>query len=518
MYSQFHCDGFFLPILPKSIKSVTFAAGIRKEDRYFEMDDKSGLGRLVALLFLTMLFCAGMYFLPASILGYKIKRVDLLSDFKVEEKALSLDSLRLMLEEPDTIQVDSALIRDSLQRVAGIDSAMLALRDSLYQTLYAAREADSLGKRVEDYSLGHIGLRHFFAALKQGETLGRPVRVAFLGDSFIEGDILVADLRAALQQVFGGEGVGFVPVNSVAAKFRPTVKQEGEGWQTISMLDSAQNIFTPSGMLFLPDGERPEIRIDAQDTYTKQPLPDALKLLYARNGHARICRVMDTQADTSFFELPPSDRITEYRLNGSFQKMTLGFSEVEGLEMLGTVMESESGIIVDNYSLRGNSGMVLDRLDSVRCRQLNEVRPYDLVIMQYGLNVVNDTIMNYGWYGSRMRKVVHHVKACFPEADLLMVGVSDRSRMVNGQFETIPAVLSLLYTQRQVARQTGIVFWNLFGAMGGVNSMTRYVEKNWAGKDYTHLGFRGGKEIAKALFDALLLEKEFYDEVDKQLE
>ena len=312
--------------------------------------------------------------------------------------------------------------------------------------------------------------------------------------------------------------MGFVPVNSVAAKFRPTVKQEGEGWQTISMLDSAQNIFTPSGMLFLPEGERPEIRIDAQDTYTKQPLPDALKLLYARNGHARICRVMDTQADTSFFELPPSDRITEYRLNGSFQKMTLGFSEVEGLEMLGTVMESESGIIVDNYSLRGNSGMVLDRLDSVRCRQLNEVRPYDLVIMQYGLNVVNDTIMNYGWYGSRMRKVVHHVKACFPEADLLLVGVSDRSRMVNGQFETIPAVLSLLYTQRQVARQTGIVFWNLFGAMGGVNSMTRYVEKNWAGKDYTHLGFRGGKEIAKALFDALLLEKEFYDEVDKQLE
>ena len=64
------------------------------------MGDKSGLGRLVALLFLTMLFCAGMYFLPASVLGYKIKRVDLLSDFKVEEKALSLDSLRLMLILP----------------------------------------------------------------------------------------------------------------------------------------------------------------------------------------------------------------------------------------------------------------------------------------------------------------------------------------------------------------------------------------------------------------------------------
>lgn len=482
------------------------------------MSDKSGLGRLVALLFLTLLFCAGMYFLPSRILGYEIKRVDLLSDFKVESPRVSLDSLRLILEEPDTIRVDSAMIRDSLRRVAGIDSAMLALRDSLYQALYESREADSLGKRLEDYSIGHIGMRHFFDALKRRATLGRPVRVAFLGDSFIEGDILVADLRASLQQMFGGEGVGFVPVNSVAAKFRPTVKQEGEGWETISMLDTARHAFTPSGMLFRPAGDNPTIRLDATDTYTKRPVPSSLKLLYARNGHARIRRVTDAPADTSFFELPPADRVAEYRLDGPLQKMTLDFQEASGLEMLGTVMEGETGIIVDNYSLRGNSGMVLDRLDSLRCRQLNEVRPYDLVVLQYGLNVVNDTIMNYNWYGSRMRKVVQHVKACFPEADILMVGVSDRSRMVNGQFETIPAVLSLLYTQRQVARRTGIVFWNLFGAMGGVNSMTRYVEKNWASKDYTHLGFRGGKEIAKALFDALLLEKDFYDEIDKRLD
>lgn len=45
--------------------------------------------------------------------------------------------------------------------------------------------------------------------------------------------------------------------------------------------------------------------------------------------------------------------------------------------------------------------------------------------------------------------------------------------------------------------------------------MVRYVENNWASKDYTHLSFRGGREIATALFNALLLEKEFYDEADK---
>ena len=45
--------------------------------------------------------------------------------------------------------------------------------------------------------------------------------------------------------------------------------------------------------------------------------------------------------------------------------------------------------------------------------------------------------------------------------------------------------------------------------------MVRYVENNWASKDYTHLSFRGGKEIANALLDALMLEKAFYDEAEK---
>ena len=38
-----------------------------------------------------------------------------------------------------------------------------------------------------------------------------PVRVAFMGDSFVEGDILTADLRELLQDTFSGGGVGFVP-------------------------------------------------------------------------------------------------------------------------------------------------------------------------------------------------------------------------------------------------------------------------------------------------------------------
>ena len=105
---------------------------------------------------------------------------------------------------------------------------------------------------------------------------------------------------------------------------------------------------------------------------------------------------------------------------------------------------------------------------------------------------------------------------CLPETDLLLLSVSDRSwQNEEGTFETMPAVLAMVYAQRKTAQRAGIAFWNLFGAMGGENSMIRYVENNWASKDYTHLGFRGGKEIAQALLKALLTEKAFYDEAKK---
>ena len=150
------------------------------------MNKDNNLGRVLALLSLTLLMSFGLYSLPDTLFGYKIKKVDLLSDFKVKEEKLSLDSLKQQLEQADTLQVDSVALRDSIMRSAGIDSAALALRDSLYKAVYAVQGADSLGAHIEDYSLGHIGLQRFFAALKNRRELNRPVRVAFLGDSFIE--------------------------------------------------------------------------------------------------------------------------------------------------------------------------------------------------------------------------------------------------------------------------------------------------------------------------------------------
>ena len=139
------------------------------------------------LLLITLCICLGLYYLPDNMFGQKIKKVDLLSDLRVKTQSLSMDSLRKQLEQPDTLEIDSVALRDSIIRSTGIDSTALVLRDSLYNIMYSVQGADSLGTHIEDYSVGHIGLKRFFTALKNRETMNRPVRVAFLGDSFIEG-------------------------------------------------------------------------------------------------------------------------------------------------------------------------------------------------------------------------------------------------------------------------------------------------------------------------------------------
>ena len=210
------------------------------------MNKDNNFGRLLLLLLIALGICLGLYYLPDQLFGMKIKKVDLLSDLRVKPESLSMDSLRMQLEQPDTIRIDSAAMRDSILKTTGIDSVALALRDSLYNIMYADQGADSLGTRIEDYSVGHIGLKRFFAALRDNRKENRPVRVAFLGDSFIEGDIVVADFRSGMQERFGGRGVGFVPVTSVAAQFRPTIEQKAEGWTTWSMLTDHHHRYTLS--------------------------------------------------------------------------------------------------------------------------------------------------------------------------------------------------------------------------------------------------------------------------------
>ncbi|MDR2495612.1 MAG: hypothetical protein LBD21_00570 [Tannerellaceae bacterium] len=469
--------------------------------------------RLLALLAIVFAACTGLYFLPDQAFGIKIKRVDLLSALRSDAHVRDsrMEALRAELAEAEAPATDSPASMSLADSSAEVDSIALAiaLRDSITKDMAGIAAADHKGERIEDYSEGHNGLHRFFAALNSSRT--RPVRIAFVGDSFVEGDILTAGLRNSLQQSFGGRGVGFVPVTSEAARYRSTVSMTAAGWKTISILTDKANSFILSGLIFEPEEENPSIKFKLGTMYAAIRRAGSLQLIYDRNVATSVHLSCNAIADTSL-QLPPADGISACTLRGdSISSGTITFEQGDGFRALGIVLEDETGVSVDNLALRGHSGLMWTKLDEQTCSRWNAIRPYDLIILQYGLNVATEEVLDYSWYRGRMCESIARVRQCFPEADLLLLGVSDRANRYDGSFATMPAVLALLNAQRKIAVRMQIPFWNTFGAMGGENSMLAYVDKGWAGKDYTHLSFRGGQELASALVKSLLNEKKQYE-------
>ena len=515
--------------------------------------------RFATILFIAMTINLAFYWLPDSIFGIPVKKVDLLADIRMSTDEEDIRQSDLLERDesgyntdkgndftstnqkndlyPETLPTDSALLTPIPQNTNSRERTFANTTynspdrhengntDSLSDNSNASTKTIDDDKhntdylfsaKIEDFTTGHIGLRRFFAALNNIDDLGRPVRIAFVGDSFIEGDILVADFRAKMQAQFGGRGVGFIPITSNVAQYRPTIKQSADGWKSYSIIRNKNRKYVISGLLFEPVSDNALIRFQTVDMYPGLEEVSSLKFIYSKNENADI--ILRSDMDTAYYELPPTESVTQYEMNGHFKKGSLQFKNAQGLNAIGIALEDNHGVIVDNFSIRGNSGIIMSELDSESCREMQQIRPYDLIVLQYGLNVASDSVREYGWYRNRMISVIEHVQNCFPGADILIMGVSDRSHKRGGEYSTMPAVMSLLKSQRQTAKDAEVAFWSIFAAMGGQNSMVKYVNSNWASKDYTHLSFRGGREVANALYNAIITEKGMYDGDERLIE
>ena len=423
------------------------------------MKKEDNFGRLLLLLLITFGLCWAMYYLPDKLLGLPIKRVDMLSDLRVKAEAFSMDSLRLQLEQPDTIQIDTAAMRDSISKTTGIDSTGLALRDSLYRVMYAEQGADSLGVRIEDYSVGHVGLKRFFEALRSSRE--RPVRIAFLGDSFIEGDIVTADLREKLQESYGGSGVGFVPFSSPIAQFRGTIRHVFEGWQTLdvknarSVAEDLKDKFFVSGYLCIPD-EGASVRYEGVSFRKHLWSVPECRLIFMNRGQTCI---QVTINDTIQQEYRPesSEEIQQIRIKQrSIHSIECRFTGTEGFIGYGIVFGGPDGARVDNYSIRGNSGLALFATNGRVNSTLGAMFDYDLIVLEYGLNVLTADVLHYDSYRKAFVRVINYMKRCFPDAAVLVMGICDRSMQNNGVFETMPSVDGMIAAQRAAAEETGV--------------------------------------------------------------
>ena len=185
-----------------------------------------------------------------------------------------------------------------------------------------------------------------------------------------------------------------------------------------------------------------------------------------------------------------------YRFTGVSPRTTL----------FGMALESDRGVVLDNFSMRGSSGTQLARIPINTLAHFARLRPYDLIIVHYGLNeaVKGNTVPILKVYIEGMKKAIGNVHAAFPDASILVVSVPDRDQRSAEGITTLKEVKNLVNLQEQLAADCHVGFLNFYKAMGGEGSMKRLVDRNMANKDYTHLSFGGGRLVARKVFPSFM--------------
>lgn len=489
--------------------------------------------------FLALIVISGLmtlFYLPRTYWGdMELRRVNILADIQRRDEGGNIlaeivaDSIDGYVEE----KIDSAAVAvQSLAYTDSVPEGMVAIEDF----------ADVEGL--------HREMDYFYAALDEAHE--RPVRIAYFGDSYIEGDIITMDLRARLQQKYGGHGVGFVEIACVSSDFRRSVITKREGWTAFHANEKGQG-FSPdaqglAGSYFIPgDSATFEIRgtkkyysglLDSAEVATVFFSPgDTLNIHYSLNGQEsqlffsqavsrepetceELIEIIDSDSvaicDTIVRAILPEQeyapKVLAQTVKGSIGRFGMVVEGGSDSRFYGVAFDASRGISLDNFSLRGSGGQHIGKIPLGTLQDFSRVRSYDLIVLHYGLNVANENQKNYASYASQMKKVIKHLKTAFPHTSILVVSVADRdAKGPDGQMHTMDGVRELLSYERKMASDSKVAFWNLYQAMGGDGSIAKMVEKEQANLDYTHINFAGGRHLAGLLFEVLMQGKENYD-------
>lgn len=374
---------------------------------------------------------------------------------------------------------------------------------------------------------GLKALKAFFEKLDAAST-GKKVRILHYGDSQIEGDRMTSYIRQRMQTQFGGFGPGTIPAkneyNTITFKqtCSPNLQRYTNfGGQSLksrrygSMNTAAR--FTPeydkldSAQLATMPFQKAFIEIEPTKTaYSRARTYNHARMFYTScvkpcaisvyNGSELIHQdslINDGKYHVLNLEFPNTPSKLRYEFSAQVSPTIIGFS-----------LESDFGVFVDNIGMRGSSGTFFGKLDQATTAKMYEDLNVEMVIMQFGGNGVpymNDSV-SARRFAKNFKGQLYTLKKLRPNAAIVVIGPSDMSMQTPTGYATYKMLPYLVTQMEKVTKEVGASYWDLFGAMGGENSMPSWVEKGLAGNDYIHFTNRGASIASQLFFDALAAE------------
>ncbi len=465
--------------------------------------NKNNINKTLLLTILVIVILISLHFLPQlSLFGSKLRVIDILSDLTPKEKS-----------ERKMIQNSSKSHKITIETKNG-------------EAIEFTEEWPKGVEPIRDYSAGGANSLDVFydglTNLSEKKTNGRPVRIAYFGDSYIEGDILLADLREDLQRTYGGEGIGWLDAGNDINQYKHTVTNKFSGLvehmvkkpasYDVSKAGIAERYYSLSGpaQISLAPFELHE--------YKHTDSWESTKLYLRPTAGAMISFAIDGGKEPTV-NIEPSNQVQAVHVEGKTSNALIKISS-NNATLFGTAQESNEGVIVDNFSMRGSNGLTLAKLPENMLKQFANIRPYDLIVLQFGVNAIDaeTTPERLQKYMDEMKLVVTHFKKCFPTAGILIIGTPDRGSKASPD-GTMKGIEELENLQVKLARECKVGFYSLFNAMGGAGTMIRLVDELDMGtKDYVHINYKGGKYVSQRIFKSMIAGQKNYARRKKLIE
>ena len=394
--------------------------------------------------------------------------------------------------------------------------------------------SDSTGKKKQKQTPGSIHqhieypdndksvLYPFFNQLSRLKNSGELIRVLHYGDSQIEGDRITSYIRNELQQQFGGSGVGMFPPVLIKGTSISLHHQLAGSWEryTIKSIENG-NIYHKRLGALMSFGRFAPVYARSKDLYAGEINLKKSNITYLRTREFKRCRVFYGFNEKPFIAelkykdqtldaelIPPSHQLQtlSWNIDGSLNEITIRFRGEDSPDIYAVAIDDHKGVAVDNIPLRGSSGTDFTRTDMAFFRSMYQKLNAKLLIMQFGVNLVPHIIDDYSYYEKQFYKQLKTLKGLRPDISIIVIGVSDMSRNVMGQYKSYPNIEKIRDAQKNAAFRAGCAFWDMYEAMGGKNSMPAWVNANppLAKTDFTHFTWKGSVIISKMFYDAFI--------------
>ena len=359
----------------------------------------------------------------------------------------------------------------------------------------------------------------------------RSCRIIHYGDSQIEGDRITAYLRNRLQHMYGGSGPGFIPVLPVYSQISAVI-EPSSNWQRYAFFDPTQKKFShkkygaylsvsrfTEPLEKLPDSTKidsmPVVRASvkigkSQKAYAKFRRFTNIGLHYGNCNFPVKISVYNNGTLLQQDDLIADGEYHEYKIRTNITPSNLKI-EVEGkvsADFYGVTLDGGSGVQIDNVAMRGASGTIFTRSNTVTYTKMMAQLDPEIVIMQYGGNTMpylkdSTEVENYA------KHVVYQanwIKRRAKDPSIIFIGPTDMCLPVNGKMETYPLLPYLNDKLKETCLKNDIAYWSMYAAMGGKGSMKLWVDEKLTATDYMHFTWKGTKIISELFFTALYLD------------